>query len=217
MATVHITDTISRNVRYKLQDIYDKRICRVKAAVLTPVNNQAIYDFFMGDYLDMIEQSGLPKAMFRKVDVIDIFCRGIRFRTGLQNKQIFWDDAAAIMPFVERSSWDWDGDASINLKDRYDYSGTSLQLLVDTAEQVKQIEEEKDNAVRALNILLEKYSTLSPALKEFPALWDLLEDDVKAKHKEVVERKKPEPKPEVTETPDFSSLTAAVIANKLGA
>lgn len=216
MATVRINETISRNVRRKLTSIYDRRILRVKAAVLTPENNQAIYNAFIGDYIGAIEQSGLPQALFRKVDMIDIYCNGTRFRTDLANKQIFWENADDILPFVNSSSWGYNS-VDISLKPDVDFNGTPLQLLVDTAAQVKQIEEEKDNAVRALKILLEKYSTLAPALKEWPALWDLLDDDVKEKHKEVVERKKPEPKPEVTDTPDFSSLTAAVIANKLGA
>lgn len=217
MATVRITDTLNRDVRRKLTSIYHKRIERMKISILTPENNQAIYNAFMGDYTGAIEQSGLPQALFCKAQTLDIYCNGTRFRAGLQNKQIFWQDAAAIMPFVEESRWGYNGDTDITIKPDYDYTGTALQLISDAAAQIKQISREETEALKAVNALLRKYSTLAPALKEWPALWDLLEDDVKEKHKEVAQRKKPEPKPEVTDTPDFSSLTAAVIANKLGA
>jgi hypothetical protein len=218
MATVRITDTLNRDIRRKLTSIYYKRVERVKLAVLTPENNQAIYNTFIGDYLGAIEQSGLPQALFRKALVLDIFCNGTRFRTDLANKQIFWENADDILPFVDSSSWGYSsGEINITIKPEHNYTGTPLQLLVDAAAKISEINNEEKEALKAVHALLTKYSTLAPALKEWPALWDLLEDDVKAKHKEVAERKKKEPKPEVTDTPDFSSLTAAVIANKLGA
>jgi hypothetical protein len=62
--------------------------------------------------------------------------------------------------------------------------------------------------------VLDAYTTLAPALKALPALWDLLPDDTKDKHKEVVERKKT--KAEDIDI-DFGSITSTIIANKLGA
>jgi hypothetical protein len=218
MATVRISDTLSRDVKRKLTTIYYKRIERVKASVLTPENNQAVYNAFMGDYIGAIKQSGLPEALFRTATVMDVYCNGTRFRAELESPQVFWQEPASIHAFVKESRWGYnESEINITLETDHDYTGTGLQLLIDAAAQVSQINQEEKTAVQALGVLLYKYSTLAPALKEWPALWDLLEDDVKAKHKEVVERKKKEPKPEVTDTPDFSSMTAAVIANKLGA
>lgn len=60
--------------------------------------------------------------------------------------------------------------------------------------------------------IFKQFSTLAPALKAWPALWDLLPEETKTKHKQVVDRKKPETAvPEV----DLDRLTTAVVIAKL--
>ncbi len=66
---------------------------------------------------------------------------------------------------------------------------------------------------------LMRYSTLSPALKEWPPLWDLLGDDVKNRHKRVTPRKTTKRKTDDdTETEldmDLNKMTSKVIAAKV--
>jgi len=60
--------------------------------------------------------------------------------------------------------------------------------------------------------LTQTYTTLAPALKAWPALWDLLDDDVKERHKKVVERGTKD----VGELDvDLNDMTAAVTFSKL--
>jgi len=61
------------------------------------------------------------------------------------------------------------------------------------------------------------FSTLAPALKEWPALWDLLDEDVQERHKKIVSRTK-----RVVTMGDgenaavnLNKMTAAVVATKL--
>ena len=56
------------------------------------------------------------------------------------------------------------------------------------------------------------YSTLAPALKAWPPLWDLLPDATKERHKEIVERVKKEV---VVEDVDLSSMTTIATLAKL--
>jgi len=56
------------------------------------------------------------------------------------------------------------------------------------------------------------YTTLAPALKAWPPLWDLIPENVKDKHRQVVEREKKEVKLEV----DLNKLTAMSTAAKFG-
>ena len=65
--------------------------------------------------------------------------------------------------------------------------------------------------VEGINKLMNTYSTLAPALKAFPALWDLVPEEAKERHKKIVERKKAEVELDV----DLNSMTAAVTLNKL--
>lgn len=64
--------------------------------------------------------------------------------------------------------------------------------------------------------VLNSYSTLAPALKAWPALWDLIPTDKKDRHREIVEkRSRSAPTNEMGEAIDLNSLTAVVTADKL--
>ena len=56
------------------------------------------------------------------------------------------------------------------------------------------------------------YSTLAPALKAWPPLWDLIPEDVKDKHREIKERVKSEAVLSV----DIGKLTALSTTAKFG-
>ena len=70
--------------------------------------------------------------------------------------------------------------------------------------------------VNGVGAVIEKHQTLSPALKEWPALWDLIPEDKKDRHREIVERSRRSPTVSSTgEVIDLDSLTATVTAKKL--
>jgi hypothetical protein len=58
----------------------------------------------------------------------------------------------------------------------------------------------------------EAYSTLAPALKAWPPLWDLIPEDVKNTHRKIVERTKND----VVLDVDIGKLTALSTAAKFG-
>jgi hypothetical protein len=66
--------------------------------------------------------------------------------------------------------------------------------------------------VKGVEDIIKNFSTLAPALKAWPPLWDLIPRDKQEKHKEIVERKSNKP---VALDMDTSSLTAAVTMAKL--
>ena len=70
--------------------------------------------------------------------------------------------------------------------------------------------------VAGVRQVLDTYSTLGPALKAWPALWDLIPEDKKERHREVLEkRSRSVPTNELGEAIDLNSLTAVVTADKL--
>ena len=71
----------------------------------------------------------------------------------------------------------------------------------------------KDKFIDGIKQIMNTYSTLSPALKVFPALWDLVPEEAQERHMKVVSRKKGEVK-ELGDL-DVNSLTATVTFNKL--
>lgn len=76
----------------------------------------------------------------------------------------------------------------------------------------QKIVNERANFVAGVEKVLQAYTTLAPALKAWPALWDLLPQHTQERHKTIVERKKSELS---TVDIDLSSMTAAVTAKKL--
>lgn len=64
--------------------------------------------------------------------------------------------------------------------------------------------------VESVKQIITTYTTLAPALKAWPPLWDLLDEHTKARHKEI----KSSPKTVVTPDVDFDKLTAQITAAK---
>jgi len=71
--------------------------------------------------------------------------------------------------------------------------------------------QKKTNFVNAVKEVITAHATLSPALKMWPPLWDLIPEEYKERHRQVVEREKKE----VVVNVDLGTLTATVVAHKL--
>ena len=73
-------------------------------------------------------------------------------------------------------------------------------------------ESKQEKFLEGVKSIINTYSTLAPALKAWPALWDLIPEEAKERHKKIVEKKKAE----VADIgADLDGMTAAVTFNKL--
>lgn len=79
-------------------------------------------------------------------------------------------------------------------------------------QRVQEAAKRRDEFVEAVKKICNTYSTLAPALKAWPPLWELVPEDVKDKHREIKEREKKEVVLEV----DLGKLTALSTAAKFG-
>lgn len=79
--------------------------------------------------------------------------------------------------------------------------------------RVSAAQQRKREFLVSIRKILDSYTTLAPALKAWPPLWDYLPEDVKDKHKEVSTKEK---KAEVVVDVDLSTLTAMAVAAKIG-
>lgn len=79
-------------------------------------------------------------------------------------------------------------------------------------QRVQEAAKRRDEFVEAVRKICNTYSTLAPALKAWPPLWELVPEDVKDKHREIKEREKKEVVLEV----DLGKLTALSTAAKFG-
>jgi hypothetical protein len=69
-----------------------------------------------------------------------------------------------------------------------------IEEVIEWMGQMEAVEKQRDTMLDGVDQLTKTYTTLGPALKAWPALWELLPDYAKTKHKDVVKREKVEPK-----------------------
>lgn len=75
--------------------------------------------------------------------------------------------------------------------------------------RIKQAETQMQEFLKNMIQILAAYSTLAPALKAWPPLWEYVPEDIKERHR-AIEKKK------VELSVDLDKLTAMATANKLG-
>jgi len=85
-------------------------------------------------------------------------------------------------------------------------------VVVERERRIIALNEDVKRFKDGVTTVLKQFSTLAPALKAWPPLWDLLSEATKGKHRQVVDRKKPEMA--VTDV-NLDTLTTTVVMSKL--
>ena len=181
-----------------------------KARAQKPDNSwgQRIYDTLFLEVKPIISQ--VPAGWMRTVKSIEISEVGGRhcgmtfeFATPQPWPHEFTESELA----KKRSSY---GD-SISLKDHLVWGEFHAEVTA-YHQRVQEAAKRRDEFVDAVKKICNTYSTLAPALKAWPPLWELVPEDVKDKHREIKEREKKEVVLEV----DLGKLTALSTAAKFG-
>jgi len=216
MATVRITekliDSVIRNVRLKFNPAIDA----AKKSLDTTGWADRIYDTVYGAYLPQI--NALPPGFISARDGIDI-----RFyKEGRSILSDSWKlkfttpkplpDAMPDNPYAEfTETW---RNYEYKIKDWTPWP--DLWEAIETrAAKILQVQDDEQTMKDSVRKLLRSHSTLAPCLKKWPALWDLLDDEFKDRHKEVVERKGKDKDSAPEYDLDFDRMTAMVAKAKL--
>jgi IS4 transposase len=83
---------------------------------------------------------------------------------------------------------------------------------------VKRVTEERETFVKGVEVLINRHTTLAPALREWKPLWDLLPEETKERHKKKVVRKRSEAQVKAeleAEGIDLNKMTSVVGMNRL--
>lgn len=182
----------------------------VKARETKPDNSwgQRIYDILFLEAKPFIAQA--PAGWLKTVDRIEISEVGGR-HCGMTFE--FATPQPWPYQFVETELAKKRGSCgdSIVLKDHLVWGEFHAEV-VDYHLRVQEAAKRRDEFVDAVKKICNTYSTLAPALKAWPPLWELVPEDVKDKHREIKEREKKEVVLEV----DLDKLTALSTAAKFG-
>jgi len=86
------------------------------------------------------------------------------------------------------------------------------EQMVAWQERIDAVIAQRDEFVSGVKQVVEVHSTLAPALKAWPPLWDLVPETFKERHRKVVERTKSNT---AAIDVDLTALTSTVVASKL--
>lgn len=90
-----------------------------------------------------------------------------------------------------------------------------IQEVAAMNERLVELRREGDVFIDGVDKVIQRHTTLAPALKFWPPLWDLLPDETKERHKQVTEkRKSPEQVVKELEV-DLDAMTGITVAAKL--
>lgn len=210
MATVRITKELTETVLQRARDKFRDRITKAENSAPTGAEwGDYIYDKLFGQYLPIMQQ--LPTEFFEYRTRIAIQ------RVGGQYTNLTFEMSSP-MPWPKNPPADAPaevngyGGSFISLKDDLVWGELYAEVTA-WKERCGAIRKEAQEFTEGVSKLLSSYSTLAPALKAWPPLWELLPEHTKNKHKEITVRNKPE---KVAPDVDTTRLTAVMAASKLG-
>ena len=223
MATVRFSDALKSEIRNNAKAMFKANIDKAKADVPAHWADKIYQGFFPAD--DIAKFNALPNYAMSNKDSLDFegFFNAPEdvFQTAT-HKQSAYECSTIRLEFSKAMRWPADiekMDTGFKFQwrnSKADYNDSRWAWLIpEFKEYVRKIfEQESKEAsfLEGVDKLMETYSTLAPAIKAWPALWDLVPDEAKERHKKVVERVK---KDASDVGVDLNSMTAAVTFSKL--
>jgi hypothetical protein len=208
MATVRFSKELQEEIIKNAKGVFGKQMETAKNNRPDNEWGEKIYDILYGQYtnvLNAVPQMFLSTNNKFKVDQVGSLSCGLEFT--LNSAKPFPKE----IPDTEyaKKSSGYYGNEYI-LKDHLVWGEfhADVKRWLDGINAVRTRQEE---FVKQVNQIITAHATLAPALKMWPPLWDLVPEQYKERHRTIVERTKNE----VEVSVDLSSMTAAVVANKI--
>tara|TARA_R110000823_G_scaffold9739_13_gene33729 strand:- start:13 stop:663 length:651 start_codon:yes stop_codon:yes gene_type:complete len=214
MATVRFSDELRNNIMDNAKRIFSSRIGELEADI--PKHwAMTVYDLMYGDNKAKI--LALPKGYMKMANSFSLagFKGGDWVESMNESVELLYTPEVPIACTIS--------EADLGVKDggyyskyldaddpRWDeFKGEYYTFCTNIMAEVAR----RDVFMKGVQKIINTYSTLGPALKAWPPLWELVPEEKQQKHKEVVERKsKGAP---VIEGVDLASMTGIAVASKL--
>lgn len=183
MATVRISKDLYNEVVGKARS---KFIASVRDAENTRPGHHwgdFIYEVIYGKYVPIMDQ--LPSGFFHKKDKVLVG------RVGIHPVTLYFELSAprawpAAHPQGTPVEVQYSGALQLDASPVWD---DLLKETIDWKNRVATAIKQKEDFVAGVESVLSSFSTLAPALKEWPPLWELVPDWAKNKHKEITEKR----------------------------
>lgn len=215
MATVRMSDELKHNITNNAKAMFTERLNKAKGAY-SSTWGQRVYDSLLGIHVPAM--NALPQGFFFTTNKIGLSTWG--------DKPIsleFQLNGTYPVPYAapRESGYDIQGNqyrqtCEVRVSTQKIMSDLSLGDLnveiMQWLDGIKTVEAQRDQFVEGVSNVLKVHTTLAPALRAWPPLWDLLPEQTKNKHREVKERTT---KGEAQIEADLNALTAMSTLIKL--
>lgn len=220
MAVVRFSNSLKLDILNNARSLFAKRIHESKETNLDISVYHSVRDAIFSGFQQHL--NAIPQEFLFTKDKMEISCNlpdGPYFRrtalvdsyapptTGRMYKHIEDD-----MPRFElRPSY---SDLEVRVVSNHPKNADLVRQMQDISDRVAAVQTECDNFVKGVEKIITSFTTLAPALKEWPPLWDLLPEDTKERHKQVRNTNRTN-KREALEEVDFDKLSSTVTVAKL--
>ncbi len=215
MATVRFSDSLKKEIILNARDKMSPAIGRARDSSPDQSWGMRIYDKMFANEIPKI--NALPKNWFKQVKTLRV--KGIENTisdldlTFTLSHEVSWPaDIAETDTYRPYDGYVYGSDAVVTLKNHEVWS-EFIEEAQAYKERLRVAEERSKEFEDMVAQVIATYTTLAPALKAWPALWELIPEETKDRHREVRERVKKDTTLDI----DLNKLTAMATAAKLGA
>ncbi len=217
MATVRFSGNLTYEIMETAKRVFTKRIEQATANLPSTWQGDVVYDLMFKE--TVAKMAALPNHFMNTAEQVKI--QG--FQPG--NEEDHLPGRTITIKFTGKKLWPFTHNLkSMGLvKNQRPHFGLILDgddprwnnikpSYMSYCQQVWDIEGERQVFVAGVEKVIKTYSTLAPALKAWPPLWDLIPEEAKIRHKTIVDRTKTEA---VIEGVDLDSLTSTVALDRI--
>jgi len=224
MATVRFSEQLKDNINDNAKAMFKDNIAKAKRDVPAHWADKMYQSFFPAEVIAKFK--ALPDYAMDKKEAIEFggfvnAPQDVVFQTAEYSTKAYECDGVRL-EFSTAQPWPKDFVQSITgFKSEWrtgkaDYTDTRWDWLKPEFKEynrkIFEQESKQQKFLEGVKSIINTYSTLAPALKAWPALWDLIPEEAKERHKKIVEKKKAE----IADIgADLDGMTAAVTFNKL--
>jgi len=224
MATVRFSESLKAEILGNARNMFTDSVQEAKDSFPDEWHTRIYETMFSAE--DRAKFYALPDwAMERKERILFggfTNCPDDVWQSSVAKVKTWSVDDDVVLMFVNPAPWPYkDGDAPTGGRVTWrmfqaDYNDSRWDWLrpqmKEYTERVFKAMHKQETFVDGVLKLMSTYSTLAPALKAWPALWDLVPDEAKERHKKLTERSR---KDASDLDVDLNSMTAAVTLNKI--
>jgi hypothetical protein len=207
MAIVRFSNELKELILKNADAVLAKQVQAARDARPTQEWGDKIYDKMFGQYVPML--NAVPPHFLNMVDRLKVNRVGMydcSLEFTLTSKRA-WPSQFLDNEFAKKGN---SYDNGIDLKTHPDWEEFRQDVARWRDAITAAVDKQKEFRA-SVSKVIDAHATLAPALKMWPALWDLIPENVKDKHREVRERIKKEVDVDV----NLGALTAAVTFNKM--